>query len=98
MGALVQITAASLDGRLGRAPRACAQTLLDGGMAHVLSSDAHAPSVRQIGMQAAAAAAGDDALARWLTTEVPGAIVRGEPIPERPAAGHRRLRLPRLRR
>ena len=46
-----------------------------------LASDAHAPSVRAIGMRAAAEAVGDAALAEWLTVGVPGAIVDGAPHP-----------------
>jgi hypothetical protein len=28
---------------------------------------------------------GDEALARWLSVEVPGAIIAGRPLPDRPA-------------
>jgi hypothetical protein len=35
-------------------------------------------------MSAAAAALRNDALARWLTVEVPGAIVDRKPLPPRP--------------
>ena len=89
-GALVQLTAASVDGRLGRRPRDAAFRLLELGLAHLLASDAHAPSIRQIGMSSAAEAIGDPALARWLTVEVPAAIVGGEHIPARPLAPRRR--------
>ena len=83
-GALVQVTAASLDGRLGRRARACGLHLIRHGLAHLVASDAHTGTVRQIGMSAAVAAIGDRQLADWLTLEVPGAILRGEPIPPRP--------------
>jgi protein-tyrosine phosphatase len=83
-GALVQITSASLDGRLGRRSQESARTLLERGLAHMLASDAHAPEVRAIGMSAAAAAVGDEELAHWLTEGVPGAIVADEPVPPRP--------------
>ena len=89
-GALVQVTAASVDGRLGRRPRDAAFRLLELGLAHLLASDAHAPSLRQIGMSAATEAVGDPALARWLTVDVPSAIVGGMQIPERPQAPRRR--------
>jgi tyrosine-protein phosphatase YwqE len=49
--------------------------MLELGLAHLLASDAHAPTLRQIGMAAAVRKIGDDELARWLTEEVPGAIV-----------------------
>jgi protein-tyrosine phosphatase len=83
-GALVQLTAASLDGRLGRRTSATAFCLLELGYAHLIASDAHAPSVRQMGMSAAAAAVGAPELARWLTLEVPRAILDDEPLAERP--------------
>lgn len=94
-GTLVQMTAASVDGRVGRRTQACAATLLELGFAHLLASDAHAPTVRAIGMSSAAAAIGDDELARWLTSDVPGAILEREPIPPRPRRARRRLFGPR---
>jgi protein-tyrosine phosphatase len=96
-GALVQLTAASLDGRLGRGPQQCARRLLELELAHAIASDAHAPSVRQIGMSAARAEVGDDALAAWLTEAVPRALLDVQTLPPRPAAGGRRrswLRVP----
>jgi hypothetical protein len=35
-------------------------------------------------MAAAARTVGDDALARWLTEEVPQAVLEGEHVPRRP--------------
>lgn len=84
LGALAQITAASIDGRLGKRTRLAARALLDRGLAHLLASDAHAPAVREMGLSRAAAAVGDAALAEWLTVGIPGAIVHGEPLPARP--------------
>ena len=78
-GVLVQLTAASVDGRLGRAPAAASRALLDARLAHLIASDAHAPSIRAIGMTAAAEAVGDEALARWLTHDVPAAVSRALP-------------------
>ena len=72
-GAFVQLTAASVEGRLGRAPARCARRLLELGLAHLISSDAHSPGVRQAALSGAAAAVGGDALAYWLTTSVPAA-------------------------
>jgi protein-tyrosine phosphatase len=83
-GTLIQVTAASVDGRLGRRTRACAKALLERRLVHLLASDAHAPSVRAIGMAAAAQAVGDEELARWLTVAVPGAILSGADLPPRP--------------
>jgi protein-tyrosine phosphatase len=90
MGALVQVTAASLDGRVGRSSQKAANKLLELGLAHVLASDAHTPEVREAGLAAAAEAVGDDGLARFLTVEAPSAIVAGEPVPEPPRKARRR--------
>jgi protein-tyrosine phosphatase len=91
-GTLVQLTAASVDGRLGRSAKSSAETLIERELAHLIASDAHAPSVRAIGMSSAAAAVGDEALARWLTFDVPRAIVEDEQLPPRPRAGRPRRR------
>ena len=92
VGALVQVTAASLDGRLGRTTRATSVSLLERGLVHVLASDAHTPEVREAGLAAAAAALKDGELARYLTEEVPAAIVAGEEIEEPPRWKRRRFR------
>jgi protein-tyrosine phosphatase len=94
-GALVQLTAGSLTGAGGSQPRKAARALLDLGLAHLIAGDAHAASVRKARMREAAAAVGDDALGRWLTFDVPRAIVLDEPLPERPAKRPGRFRLRR---
>ena len=91
-GALIQLTAASLDGRLGRRTRTTAFRLLELGHAHLIGSDAHAPSLREVGLSAAAAAVGDPELARWLTVDVPRAILDDAPIGARPSGRTRRRR------
>lgn len=88
-GALVQVTVASLDGRLGQGVRRCAQRLLELDLVHMLGSDAHSPGVRAIGLSSAHAAVGDPAVGRWLTEDLPDAIVRGRPIPPRPPTAQR---------
>jgi len=93
-GTLVQLTAASLDGRLGASPQKTGLRLLELGLAHLLASDAHAPTLRQIGMTAAANAVGNDELGRWLTEEVPAAIAEGGDLPPRPGRSPRRFRRP----
>lgn len=90
-GALVQVTAASLDGRLGGRPRSTGMRLVGAGLAHLIASDAHAPDVRSIGMSAAADAVGDEALAAWLTRDVPAALLAGGPLPSRPDTRRRGL-------
>jgi protein-tyrosine phosphatase len=83
-GALVQLTAASLEGRLGSRSRKCAHHLLDAELAHMVGSDAHSPDLREAGLSRACAAIGDEALARWLTEDVPHAILQDEGLPPRP--------------
>jgi protein-tyrosine phosphatase len=90
-GALVQITAASLDGRIGRSSRAAAAELVDRGLAHLLASDAHTPDIRAAGLSGAVEALGDPELARWLTLEVPMAIITDGPVPRRPETKKRRF-------
>jgi protein-tyrosine phosphatase len=96
-GALVQLTAASLDGRLGSGPRACARRLLDAELAHMVVSDAHSPDLREVGLSRARAALGDEPLARWLMEDVPSAILGNEPLPPRPPRRVRPGLLGRLR-
>jgi len=91
-GTLVQLTAASVDGRLGSRARNCAFALLDRGAAHLLASDAHAPEVRGIGLSDAVDALQDPKLATWLTEEVPRAVVDGTQLPPRPQRSRPRRR------
>ena len=84
-GAFVQVTAASVDGRLGARAQAGALQLVELGLAHVIASDAHHPSVRAFGIAAARDAVGDAALARWLTDDVPRALVAGAEPPPPPS-------------
>jgi protein-tyrosine phosphatase len=86
-GALLQITAASIEGSRDRAAQAAALRLLELGFVHVIASDSHGPHIARQGMADAVAALGDAELARYLTEVVPGAIVSGEPVPDRPQVG-----------
>lgn len=88
-GSLVQLTAASVDGRIGRNAQSCSTALLERGLAHLIASDAHAPGIRAIGMRSAVDALGDEALGRWLTVGVPSAIVEDTPVPPRPGNASR---------
>jgi protein-tyrosine phosphatase len=83
-GMLVQLTAGSVDGTLGARARKASRALLDGGLAHLVASDAHAPEVRAVGLAKACSSLNDDALARWLTHDVPASIVSGSLLPARP--------------
>lgn len=89
-GALVQLTASSLDGRGGRSAAATARRLLDAGLVHLVASDAHAPALRGVGLSGAIEAIRDAELGRWLTELVPAAILDDAPLPARPAAPARR--------
>lgn len=89
-GALVQLTAAAVDGRLGTRAQRCTRALIDRGLAHLVASDAHSSRVRAIGMAGAAQSVGDVELARWLTVDVPAAIVSDGEIPPRPISATRR--------
>jgi protein-tyrosine phosphatase len=91
-GTLVQLTAASVDGRLGRRARDTSARLLELELAHMLGSDAHAPAIRAVGLASAAAAVGDDGLARWLTRDVPAALLADAELPKRPTRRRRRRR------
>jgi protein-tyrosine phosphatase len=95
-GAVVQLTAASVDGRLGRSCVSCARKLLELELAHCVASDAHGPGVREAGLSAAAAAVGGGELGRWLTHDVPAALLAGTALPPRPPLPRRGL-LSRLR-
>jgi protein-tyrosine phosphatase len=90
-GALVQLTAASIDGRLGRHNKRTAHRLIAAECAHLIASDAHWPGLRRVGVSSAAAAVRDSRLANWLVQEVPAAIVQDVPIPNRPIARSRSL-------
>ena len=96
-GAVIQLTAASVDRRLGRAAAVCAQTLLELELAHLIASDAHAPGVRQAGLSAAAEAVGGGALGEWLTNGVPAALLAGTEMPPRPPMPRTRNLWQRLR-
>ncbi|HEX5225354.1 MAG TPA: CpsB/CapC family capsule biosynthesis tyrosine phosphatase [Solirubrobacteraceae bacterium] len=92
-GALTSITAAALSGRFGRQARRFSLELVQSGLAHSVASDCHDRYHRPPGMGRALSETGLDALADWLTHEVPGAIIAGTEIPRRPpgAPGARKL-------
>jgi protein-tyrosine phosphatase len=78
-GALVQITADSLAGTFGKRAKRGAGRLLELGFAHVVASDAH--SARSaLRRDQVAKAIRDRRLARYLTVEVPAAVVAGDDL------------------
>jgi protein-tyrosine phosphatase len=90
-GTLVQLTASSLAGTQGSGAHETAFALLDAGMAHLVATDAHGPEVGRTGLDSVLPALADEALAEWLTYDVPAAIVSGEPLPPRPRRSLSRL-------
>ena len=89
-GVLVQVTAASLDGRVGRQAKACGLSLVEHGLAHLIASDAHRAAVRAAGLAEAARAVRSDELGEWLTLRVPTAILDDGGLPQRPHVRRRR--------
>jgi protein-tyrosine phosphatase len=89
-GVLVQVTAGSLTGGFGRRARRTARELLERELVQMIAGDAHDAQQRAPRMRGAAEAVGDAELARWLTTEVPHAVLTGERLPPRPPARPRK--------
>jgi protein-tyrosine phosphatase len=86
-GVLVQITAPALTEQARTGVRRFALELVEQGLAHVLSSDAHSASGLRPPMLAEAHAvlAGlDGRRAEWMVTDAPRAILRGEGLPPAP--------------
>lgn len=82
-GSLVQVTAGSLAGRFGRTAKATAEALLDRDAVHLVASDAHNTDRRPPRMIDATARMTEDRK-RWLTDDVPRAILDGAAIPTMP--------------
>ncbi len=84
IGCLVQVTGNAITGRWGKTAQAVIQWLFDREAVHVIASDGHnldsrRPCLRKA-HEAAAEIAGD-AIADFLTTTNPRAIVNGDPVP-----------------
>jgi protein-tyrosine phosphatase len=84
-GALVQLTAASITGDFGPAAARSSRTLLSAGLAHLVATDSHRARGRGLSLGPALDSLRDPALVRWLTKDVPAAIVEGSRYPQRPA-------------
>jgi protein-tyrosine phosphatase len=91
-GVLTSVTAASLRGRSGVEVRRFAIELMRERLVHNVASDAHDHEQRPPTMLAELERAGFGPLARWLTLEVPAAILAGDEIPERPELDTLRVR------
>lgn len=83
-GVLTSVTASSLVGRFGRDVQRFALAMIERGLAHNVTSDAHDHLKRPPSIEAELEAAGAAGLAPWLVQEVPSAILAGEEIPPRP--------------
>ena len=88
-GLYTQVTAGSLSGRFGGSAKAAAIELIQRELVTVIASDSHNTDRRPPRMGEAAAEVGSAELAKWLTTDAPLAIVRGERLPPRPPAPER---------
>jgi protein-tyrosine phosphatase len=88
-GVLVQLTAPAFrPGRRGPAHRFAVRGVRD-GMAHVVASDAHGVGgPRTVGLREAVRAVErlQPGLGRWMSHDVPVALLTGTPAPARPAA------------
>jgi len=84
-GALVQLTAASITGGFGAAAERSSRTLLSAGLAHLVATDTHRAHGRGTSLVPALESLRNPTLARWLTRDVPSAIVEGSRTPARPA-------------
>ncbi len=82
LGCLVQITALSLTGGMGKGPAELSRKMVEMRIAHVIASDSHSPEMRSPKLSEAFAAAakilGSEEEAEKLVTERPSSIVRGE--------------------
>ncbi len=76
-GMLSQITASSLTGAFGRAPRELAMTFLSRGLVHVVASDAHDAVHRRPSIAAELEQAGFAQQTPALASSAPGAILVG---------------------
>jgi protein-tyrosine phosphatase len=85
-GMLTSVTAGSLGGQFGNEARRLALALAKDGLLHNVASDAHDAVNRPPEIAAEIERAGLGALAPWLTSAVPAAIIGGEEIPPAPAA------------
>jgi protein-tyrosine phosphatase len=91
LGALAQVTSGAFAGEFGDVVRRAAFTMLERGLVHVLSSDAHDARHRGPDLRTALGALerryGEAAAVEqfeWMASRAPGALLAGEPPPERP--------------
>ncbi len=86
-GVLTSLTSGSLVGRFGSEAQRLGFALLEAGLAHNVTSDAHDEHDRPPSIAAELEAAGLQPLQDWLTREIPMAILSGGSLPRRPQVG-----------
>ena len=89
LGALVQITAMSVTGEIGRFTQNAAERMLEDEMVHFIASDAHDCRIRRPGLSRAFGRVADswgEAKARELFIENPRAVLSNSPL-RRPLVG-----------
>jgi protein-tyrosine phosphatase len=91
-GVLVQLTASSVAGTAGQRTQSTALRLLELGLAHMLASDMHGAFRGGTDFHGALERLRDPRLGRWLTYDVPSAVIGDDEIPTRPEAVTQRLR------
>jgi protein-tyrosine phosphatase len=97
-GVVTSVTASSLVGRFGRDVQRFALAMLERGLAHNVTSDAHDHLRRPPSIEAELRAAGAGELAGWLVGAVPAAVLAGDDIPPRPQSSTAPSRRGRRRR
>ncbi len=96
-GVMLQVNAGSLTGHYGKRVERCGWKILDGGLAHLIASDAHTPSNGSLDLKSIygliEGRLGGEA-ARCLLEVNPGLVLAGEPLlsmpPPLPARGRGR--------
>lgn len=88
LGSLAQVTAMSLTGEFGGHVMSCAEMMVRNRLVHVIATDAHSaksrPPLLSRAVEAAEAILGSMEEARRMVTELPAAILAGDPV-EAPA-------------
>ncbi len=82
-GNIIQVTAASITGELGKEAKDCSMKLLEAGLVHVIASDAHSATWRAPGLSAARKIIADiisEEEAELATQLRPESIINGFPI------------------
>ena len=82
-GNLVQVTAASITGELGKTAKACSHSLLQGGLVHIIASDAHSSTWRAPGLSKAKKVVAEmlsPAQAEEMVTVLPQKVIDGDYI------------------